>query len=94
MSGISSTGIPLKDCTVQTCPIDEAHIHYLPSMAGNIIYIICFISILMAQSFMGIRYRTWSFFGAMLPGLILEITGYIGRVMLHNNPFVFNSFLM
>lgn len=31
---------------------------------------------------------------AMLPGLILEVLGYVGRIMLHDNPFDFNNFLL
>jgi len=30
----------------------------------------------------------------MVFGLILELLGYIARVMLHNNPFDGNSFLL
>ncbi|GLA64512.1 hypothetical protein AtubIFM56815_010454 [Aspergillus tubingensis] len=30
----------------------------------------------------------------MLPGLILEVLGYVGRIMLHDNPFDFNNFLL
>ena len=30
----------------------------------------------------------------MAAGLILEVIGYLGRILLHDNPFNFDSFLM
>ncbi|KAJ5107988.1 hypothetical protein N7456_004663 [Penicillium angulare] len=32
--------------------------------------------------------------GPMIPGLILEVLGYVGRLMMHHNPFNFSAFLL
>jgi hypothetical protein len=50
--------------------------------------------ILLAQLVLGVFYRTWGFLIGMVSGLILELVGYAGRIMLHSNPFDFNNFLM
>ncbi|KAL8783653.1 MAG: hypothetical protein Q9195_009327 [Heterodermia aff. obscurata] len=81
-------------CTIKTCPIDWATIQYVPSLAGNAFYLAFFVVILLSQSYLGARYRTWSFMVALLGGEILEVIGYAGRIKLHDNIFVFDSFLI
>lgn len=81
-------------CTVTTCPIEWATIQYVPSLAGNVFYLALFAVILLTQTYLGIRYRTWTFMIALLGGEILEVLGYVGRIQLHNNIFVFGHFLM
>ncbi|CAG7978594.1 unnamed protein product [Penicillium nalgiovense] len=82
------------DCTLQTCPLSAAYIQYQPNMAGNIFYLALFAIILIGQIGTGIVFRSWSFTVPMVAGLILEIIGYLGRILLHDNPFSFNDFLM
>jgi hypothetical protein len=79
--------------SVPACPIEWATIKYRPTMAGNIIYLLCFLAIFGGQLFYGIRKKTWTYLGTMTVGLLLEIIGYIGRVMLNKNPFIMNNFL-
>ena len=81
-------------CTVETCPLDWATIRYVPSLAGNVLYLAIFAIILLFQGFLGSRHRTWSFFSAMIGGLVLEVIGYAGRLQMHDNIFLFNPFLM
>jgi hypothetical protein len=78
---------------VPPCPIEWATIKYRPSMAGNVIYLLCFVALLAAQIFYGTRKKTWTYLGALSVGLLLEIIGYIGRLMLNMNPFIMNNFL-
>ena len=81
-------------CTVKTCPLSCAQVEYLPTLAGNIVYAVGFGLLLIAQLALGIRYKTWGFMVGMMCGLIIEVVGYAGRVMLHENPFDFNNFIM
>ncbi|KAF1984894.1 RTA1-domain-containing protein [Aulographum hederae CBS 113979] len=81
-------------CTVDTCSLEYAHIGYLPNLAGNALFLTIFVLILIGQLFLGIKHRTWGFMGGMFGGLVLEILGYGGRIMMHNNPFDFNAFLL
>ncbi|OHE94874.1 RTA1 like protein [Colletotrichum orchidophilum] len=81
-------------CTVETCPLSCAQVEYLPTLAGNAVYAAAFGLLLIAQIGLGIRYKTWGFMVGMTCGLVLEIVGYAGRIMLHNNPFDFNNFII
>lgn len=81
-------------CTVSTCPASFRQIQYTPSLAGNAFYLAIFCLILVAQLFLGIRYKTWGFLAGMVGGLALEILGYLARVKLHDNPFSDSWFKM
>lgn len=83
-----------KYCKVGTCPVEWATIQYRPTMPGNIIYLLCFLVLLGGQLFYGIRNKTWSYMSTVSTGILLEIIGYIGRLMLHQNPFIMNNFLV
>jgi hypothetical protein len=82
-----------KYCKLGECPIEWATIQYRPTVAGNVIYLLCFLCLLGAQLFYGIRKKTWTYLGTLTAGILLEIIGYIGRLMLNQNPFIMNNFL-
>ena len=82
------------NCTVGTCPLSCAQVEYLPTLAGNAVYAAAFGLLLIAQLGLGIKYKTWGFMVGMICGLVLELVGYAGRIMLHDNPFNFNNFIM
>ena len=81
-------------CTLQTCPLSCAQVPFLPTFAGNLTYAVLMGILLFAHLGLGIWYRTWGFLIGMISGLVLEIIGYAGRLMLHSDPFNFNNFLM
>jgi hypothetical protein len=81
-------------CTLQTCPLSMAHVTYLPSLPGNALYAALFGLCLIVQIFLCVRYRIWGFLGGMFGGLVLEIVGYVARIMMHSNPFTKSNFLM
>ncbi|PMD45076.1 RTA1-domain-containing protein [Hyaloscypha variabilis F] len=81
-------------CTVKTCDLSLASFLYIPSLPGNAIYTAIFALYIAAQLFLGIKYKTWGYMTAMVLGLALEVFGYVARIMLHNDPFNNNDFLM
>jgi hypothetical protein len=81
-------------CTLSTCPLSQATIDYDPSLAGNALYLSIFSLLFIIQGFQLWKYKTWSFSLSMMSGLVLEVVGYVGRVMMHFNPFEPNPFLM
>ena len=82
-------------CTVATCSVKEyGQIQYIPNLAGNVLYAGIFGLLLACQFFLGIRHKTWGYLTGMAFGLALEIVGYVGRIMLHNNIFDKNSFII
>ena len=81
-------------CTLATCPLDMAQVQYVPSFAGNMLYIIILCLVAVAQLWLGIKYKTWTYMVSMLFGLIMEVVGYVARVQMHDNPFLSDPFLM
>ncbi|KAL8937355.1 MAG: hypothetical protein Q9211_003730, partial [Gyalolechia sp. 1 TL-2023] len=81
-------------CTLETCPLSLATVDYVPSLAGNVIYLSLFALLLLAQILFGVKWRTWTFAGSMFGGLVLEVAGYAARVQMHDNPFDSNPFLL
>ena len=90
---MSNFTIPSKYCTLDTCPITKAHVFYVPSLAGNTLYVALFATLLIAQIALVVRYQTWGYFAGVFGGLVLEVVGYLGRIQMHNNPFLFTPLL-
>lgn len=83
-----------SECTPQTCCLAQGQIQYLPNLPGNAFFAAIFGLLLVTHLFFGLRFKTWSFGTWMVLGLLTELIGYIGRIMLHNNIFSFNAFLI
>jgi len=82
-------------CTYATCPVSIfGQIHYIPSLAGNALYLAIFALCLLVQIGLGFRYRTCGFLVAMIGGIGLEIVGYTARVELHIDDFNNNYFII
>ena len=81
-------------CTLETCDLSMASFDYLPTVPGNAIYAAIFGVYVVAQLFLGIKHKTWGYMVAMVTGLLLEVIGYVGRVLLHSSPFNNNDFLI
>lgn len=92
-NGLISFG-PDANCTLDTCPLEASILRYQPSIPANAVFAGVFGLSLIIHAFQGIRMRTWGFMASMIAGCILEIIGYVGRFIIHDNPFDFNGFLM
>ncbi|GAQ08722.1 sphingoid long-chain base transporter RSB1 [Aspergillus lentulus] len=90
---MSNSTDPSDYCTLDTCPLSLANFNYVPNLAGNLLYLVLFGTMLVANLGLGIYYRTWGYLVGMIGGLALEVIGYVGRVQLHYNPFPFDPFL-
>jgi hypothetical protein len=86
--------VPGFVCTLKTCSVKQwGFIHYRPSMPGNVLFLVIFGGIGLAQLFLGIKYRTGIVCISMLLGLDLEFLGYIARVLMNGDPFYRPYFL-
>jgi hypothetical protein len=79
---------------METSPLSCAQVEYLPTLGGNAVYATAFGMLLIVQLGFGNKHNTWGFTVGMICGLILEVVGYAGRIMLHDKPFDFNNFIM
>ncbi|CAK7223681.1 hypothetical protein SCUCBS95973_005262 [Sporothrix curviconia] len=84
------------NCTLAICPVEWSILRYQPSIPANAVFIALFAIALVIHLYEGIRWRSTlrNFAIPMALGLIDEIIGYIGRIIMHGNPFSFNGFLI
>lgn len=70
------------------CPLDLSYWAYLPSLPANAIFTALFgLSLLLFIVQGALSKRFLGFTIAMVSGCILEVLGYIGRLMSRSNPF-------
>lgn len=81
-------------CTIDTCSLLLANFKYLPNLTGNSIFMAIFTILFLISLPLGIIKKTWGYTAGLNTGLALEIVGYAGRIMGHNDPFSFNAFLV
>jgi hypothetical protein len=76
------------------CPLSWSVYGYLPALAASSTFIALYAIALAIHIYLGLRWRTWWFMGAMIFGCVCEVLGYGGRIMLYNNPFGFTGFMI
>ncbi|EGR48556.1 uncharacterized protein TRIREDRAFT_107294 [Trichoderma reesei QM6a] len=81
-------------CDLHSCPVEWSIYGYRPSLAANVIFVVLFAIAGIVHLFLGFRWRTWGFTIPVLIGCITEIIGYVGRIILWNNPFSFIGFII
>lgn len=69
------------------CPPDGSSLGYAPNMAASIIFLALFSISLVGHLALGWKYKTWTFLIAMGLGSSSELIGYLGRILMHNNPY-------
>ncbi|KAH6638426.1 parasitic phase-specific protein PSP-1 [Boeremia exigua] len=85
---------PLSNCTLELCDLEWSAFGYLPNIPANATFLAVFGLLLVLHLVQGVRYKEWAFMSCVIAGCCLEIAGYVGRIMLHANPFDFNAFLV
>lgn len=74
------------------CPVIATTYGYYPNFGGNIFFTILFgICAILSVAF-GVKSRTWTYTAALFSGTVLECLGYVGRVMMHDNPWSGDAF--
>lgn len=74
-------------CSLSTCDFTLAAFDYRASLPGNAFYATIFGIFLIMNIYLGMRHKTWGYMIAMCVGLVGEIIGYVGRILLWQNPF-------
>ncbi|KAJ5730640.1 uncharacterized protein N7483_005148 [Penicillium malachiteum] len=78
-----------ETCTHITleCPVSATTYGYYPNLGGNAFFTAFFGVMGVAQVGLGVYYRTWTFMVALGIGALMEMAGYIGRILMHSNPW-------
>jgi hypothetical protein len=74
--------------------VEDTIYGYYPNLTVNAFFAAFFGLFMLINLFLGIRYRSWTFLIAIAGGCILESVGYVGRVLLNDNPFSSAGFNM
>ncbi|KIX05063.1 uncharacterized protein Z518_05935 [Rhinocladiella mackenziei CBS 650.93] len=85
----NTTYLPLRLCddVSPQCPVEHSIYGYYPSIGANCFFVAFFAMCGALQLYAGIRYKTWTYLIAMFLACVDQSLGYIGRVILHQNPF-------
>lgn len=88
-SSANTTNVPYDFCTQVSaqCPVENTIYGYYPSVGANAFFVGFFFMCGAMQLYAGIRYKTWTYLVAMFLACLDQGIGYIGRVMLHQNPW-------
>lgn len=76
------------------CPVSGTLYGYAPNLGANAFFAALFAILLIAQIIIGSWTRTWTYMLAVGLGVFGEMTGYIGRLIMHNNPWSNGGFEM
>jgi RTA1 like protein len=74
------------------CPVSATTYGYYPNLGGNIFFAVFFGIIGVCQIGLGIYFRTWTFMIALSIGVLMEMAGYVGRILMHSNPWSIGNF--
>ncbi|KAL2870301.1 RTA1 domain-containing protein [Aspergillus lucknowensis] len=85
---------PAANCTLELCPVEWSILQYRPSVPASAVFIAIFGLSLLLNVGQGIYHREWGYMVTLIAGCILEIVGYVGRLILYDNPFDFNGFIL
>lgn len=85
---------PNSNCTLALCPVEWTVYKYRPSLAANGTFIALYALAMATHLILGFRWKQWFFTSFMMLGCLFEIIGYIGRIILYNNPFSFGGFMI
>lgn len=69
------------------CPVEGTVYGYYPSLGWNAFFAASFGLAFLLQVIFGIRHKTWTYMIGVGLGCLGEVIGYIGRIMMHNNPY-------
>ncbi|KEZ41986.1 hypothetical protein SAPIO_CDS6563 [Scedosporium apiospermum] len=85
---------PSSNCTLDLCPLEYSVYRYRPSLPANITFIALYILALLVHAYLGFCWKQIWFMVCMILGCLSEIVGYVGRVLMHGNPFMFAGFMI
>lgn len=85
---------PDANCTLELCPVEWSVYQYRPNLGASVAFLVLFAIAMLVHIYLGIRWKSWFFMSFMLAGCLLEIIGYVGRIILRENPFSFPGFML
>lgn len=69
------------------CPVEATTYGYYPSLGPNAALLAVYAVLFFSQIIVGFMKKVYSFSAAMAAGCFLEMLGYAGRIIMHDNPW-------
>ena len=88
------SGSGTQNCTIAHCPVQLSVYGYRASLPLSALLIALYAIVAILQVGLAWKYRTWGFMSAMILGCIDEIIGYVGRIIMYQNPWNNSGFIM
>lgn len=85
---------PDGNCTLEICPLEASIYGYRPRLSASIAFIVLYALSVFIYIYLGWRWKKWFFMGCMVLGALAAIAGYLGRIIMYNNPFNFTGFML
>ncbi|PVH93540.1 RTA1-domain-containing protein [Periconia macrospinosa] len=82
------------DGVTPQCPISATTYGYYPDLPANAFFLAFFALLFVGSLGIGIWSKTWTYTLALGGGTLLEALGYLGRVLMHSNPWNKQGFEM
>lgn len=73
------------DCTSTTCPVDNGFLSNAPSLVGTVVLLVLFAALVPINLWIGARCRTTTYSVTLVIGLVLEVMGCAGRLLLRSD---------
>lgn len=68
-----------------TCPFEDGFYQYDPSVGGNAFLLALYALLAIIVMYLGLRFRIFLFSVILSTGLLFEVLGFIGRLLLHGS---------
>lgn len=83
-----------RECTFDTCNIEQSIFQYRPSLPANAFFIAIFGVSMIIHLYQGYRWKQWTFSALFSLGCASEMIGYGGRIMMYQNPWNYTGFML
>ncbi|KAK3332439.1 RTA1 like protein-domain-containing protein [Cercophora scortea] len=74
-----------RDCNSDTCPVPDGFFSYRADPAGNGFMLAAFAVLIPVNLYTGIRYKTTLYVSLIILGLIAEIVGHAGKILMRDD---------
>lgn len=75
----------MYDCDINSCPVPSGFVTTTPHLPGNAVLLASFAIAIPINVYFGVRYGTSLYTLLLVAGILLEIIGHIGNILLRDN---------
>ncbi|KAI6500899.1 hypothetical protein MCOR13_005842 [Pyricularia oryzae] len=77
--------LTMYDCDINSCPVPSGFVTTTPHLPGNAVLLASFAIAIPINVYFGVRYGTPLYTLLLVAGILLEIIGHIGNILLRDN---------